>query len=234
MDNKIKDAVILAGGLGTRLRSEIGEFPKVLAPVNGKPFLSFVLDYLQKNGIETVVLSVGYKAELIQQEFGDNYKGLKLIYAIESSPLGTGGAMKLALEKNKAEMLFILNGDTFFDIDLKELENFHLQNKSTCTLALKKMKNVDRYGNVEIDAAGKILAFSEKKFREEAVINGGIYCINRGILIHYPVNTPFSFETNYLENKPQAKNIFGKLFDNYFMDIGVPEDYQQFQKDNSK
>jgi D-glycero-alpha-D-manno-heptose 1-phosphate guanylyltransferase len=234
MDNKIKDAVILAGGLGTRLRSEIGEFPKVLAPVNGKPFLSFVLDYLQKNGIETVVLSVGYKAELIQQEFGDNYKGLKLIYAIESSPLGTGGAMKLALEKNKAEMLFILNGDTFFDIDLKELENFHLQNKSTCTLALKKMKNVDRYGNVEIDAAGKILAFSEKKFREEAVINGGIYCINRGILIHYPVNTPFSFETNYLENKPQAKNIFGKLFDNYFMDIGVPEDYQQFQKDYSK
>jgi D-glycero-alpha-D-manno-heptose 1-phosphate guanylyltransferase len=226
--------VILAGGLGTRLRSEIGEFPKVLAPVNGKPFLSFVLDYLQKNGIETVVLSVGYKAELIQQEFGDNYKGLKLIYAIESSPLGTGGAMKLALEKNKAEMLFILNGDTFFDIDLKELENFHLQNKSTCTLALKKMKNVDRYGNVEIDAAGKILAFSEKKFREEAVINGGIYCINRGILIHYPVNTPFSFETNYLENKPQAKNIFGKLFDNYFMDIGVPEDYQQFQKDYSK
>jgi D-glycero-alpha-D-manno-heptose 1-phosphate guanylyltransferase len=138
MDNKIKDAVILAGGLGTRLRSEIGEFPKVLAPVNGKPFLSFVLDYLQKNGIETVVLSVGYKAELIQQEFGENYKGLKLIYAIESSPLGTGGAMKLALEKNKAEMLFILNGDTFFDIDLKELENFHLQNKSTCTLALKK------------------------------------------------------------------------------------------------
>lgn len=234
MDNKIKDAVILAGGLGTRLRSEIGEFPKVLAPVNGKPFLSFVLDYLQKNGIETVVLSVGYKAELIQQEFGDNYKGLKLIYAIESSPLGTGGAMKLALEKNKAEMLFILNGDTFFDIDLKVLENFHLQNKSTCTLALKKMKNVDRYGNVEIDPAGKILAFSEKKFREEAVINGGIYCINRGILIHYPVNTPFSFETNYLENKPQAKNIFGKLFDNYFMDIGVPEDYQQFQKDNSK
>jgi D-glycero-alpha-D-manno-heptose 1-phosphate guanylyltransferase len=96
------------------------------------------------------------------------------------------------------------------------------------------MKNVDRYGNVEIDAAGKILAFSEKKFREEAVINGGIYCINRGILIHYPVNTPFSFETNYLENKPQAKNIFGKLFDNYFMDIGVPEDYQQFQKDYSK
>lgn len=234
MDNKIKDAVILAGGLGTRLRSEIGEFPKVLAPVNGKPFLSFVLDYLQKNGIETVVLSVGYKAELIQQEFGDNYKGLKLIYAIESSPLGTGGAMKLALEKNKAEMLFILNGDTFFDIDLKVLENFHLQNKSTCTLALKKMKNVDRYGNVEIDPAGKILAFSEKKFREEAVINGGIYCINRGILIHYPVNTPFSFETNYLENKPQAKNIFGKLFDNYFMDIGVPEDYQQFQKDHTK
>ncbi|MBL7899611.1 MAG: nucleotidyltransferase family protein [Crocinitomicaceae bacterium] len=234
MDHTIKDAIILAGGLGTRLRSEIGEFPKVLAPVNGKPFLTYVLDYLKKNGIETAVLSVGYKAELIHEQFGDDYQGMKLIYAVEKEPLGTGGGMKLALEKNKAEMFFVLNGDTFFDIDLKQLETFHLLNKSTCTLALKKMKNVDRYGNVELDENGKIKAFSEKKFREEAVINGGIYCINRGILIHYPVNTPFSFETNYLENKPQAKNIFGKIFDNYFMDIGVPEDYQQFQKDHTR
>ncbi|MBI3136885.1 MAG: nucleotidyltransferase family protein [Bacteroidetes bacterium] len=234
MDNPIKQAIVLAGGLGTRLRSEIGEFPKVLAPVNGQPFLHYLLRYLKKNGIETVILSVGYKYELIVEAVGEEFEGMKLIYAIEKEPLGTGGAIKLALEKTKADILYVCNGDTFFDISLKELSDIHFEKKSNCTMALKKLHNVDRYGSVEMDETGKITAFHEKKFRAEAVINGGIYCINRSLLIHYPVNTPFSLETNYLENNPKAKKIYGHCFDAYFMDIGVPEDYRQFQKDVEK
>jgi D-glycero-alpha-D-manno-heptose 1-phosphate guanylyltransferase len=234
MDNPIKDAIVLAGGLGTRLRSEIGELPKSLAPVNGKPFLHYLLSYLKKNGVERVMLSVGFNHEQIVAAIGDSFEGMKIEYAIEKEPLGTGGAIKLALEKTKAEKLFVCNGDTYFDIDLADLANYHLSSKAMCTLALKKMHNVERYGSIDLTEDGKVKAFSEKKFRETAIINGGIYCINRGILIHYPVNTPFSFETNYMENNPIAKNIFGKIYDSYFMDIGVPEDYQKFQQDFSK
>lgn len=231
MDHQITEAIVLAGGLGTRLRSEIGEFPKSLAPINGKPFLIYVLDYLKSQGIKTVILSVGYKHEMIEQAIGTNYQGLSIIYAIESEPRGTGGGLKLALEKTKTDDIIVCNGDTIFEIDLHLLIKKHFENTSNCTIALKNMENVDRYGNVVIDDEGKIIAFHEKAFREKALINGGIYCIKRGILTHYPVNTPFSFETNYLENGTKAKKIFGVVFDNYFMDIGVPEDYKQFELD---
>jgi D-glycero-alpha-D-manno-heptose 1-phosphate guanylyltransferase len=234
MDNPIKEAIVLAGGQGTRLRSEIGELPKALAPVNGQPFIHFLLRYLKKNGIETVILSVGYKHELIAEALGDTFEGLKLIYAIEKQPLGTGGGIKLALEKTKTDILYVCNGDTFFDVDLKALSDFHFAKQSNCTIALKELENVDRYGNIETDDTGKVTAFLEKQPRAEATVNGGVYCINRGLLIHYPVNTPFSLETNYLENNPKAKKIYGKRFDAYFKDIGVPEDYHQFQKDVSK
>jgi len=234
MDNPIKEAIVLAGGLGTRLRSEIGEFPKTLAPVNGQPFLHYLLRYLKKNGIEKVILSVGFKHALVMEAIGDSFEGMEILYAIEKEPLGTGGAIKLALEKTKTDPLFVCNGDTFFDIDLHALYEFHVAQKSNCTIALKDLENVERYGSVETDETGKVLAFREKQFREKTTINGGIYCINHGMLIHYPVNTPFSLETNYLENNPKAKKIYGKRFDGYFMDIGVPEDYQQFQKDVSK
>lgn len=234
MDNQIKEAIVLAGGLGTRLRSEIGEIPKCLAPVNGKPFLTYLLSYLKKNGITNVLLSVGYKHEMIVEAIGDSFEGMKITYAIEKEPLGTGGGIKLALEKTAADVLFVLNGDTFFDIDLAEFAKFHFEKKSTCTVALTRLQKVDRYGMVELNDEDKIVEFKEKQYRDETIINAGIYCINKGVLIHYPVNTPFSFEKNYLEKNPTAKNIFGKIFDAYFMDIGVPEDYQKFAKDKAE
>jgi len=234
MDNQVTEAIVLAGGLGTRLRSEIGEFPKSLAPVNGKPFLTYLLTYLKKQGINSVILSVGYKHELIEQEITNEFDGIKIQYVVEPEPLGTGGGLKLALEKTKSEVVFVLNGDTYFDVNLHQLAAQHHNKKSTCTIALKKMDNVERYGSVDIADEDKITAFHEKKFREKSVINGGIYCINRGILIHYPVGTPFSFETNYLEKNTPAKNVHGVIFENYFMDIGVPEDYKQFELDMKK
>ena len=231
MDRQITEAIVLAGGLGTRLRSEIGEHPKALAPVNGQPFLHYLLNYLKSQGIKTVILSVGYKHEMIEKAIGNTYNGLSIIYAVESEPRGTGGGLKLALEKTTTDDILVCNGDTFFDIDLSRLTKMHQENKSNCTIALKKMENGGRYGNVVMDDENKIIAFHEKSPRENALINGGMYCIKRGILTHYPVNTPFSFETNYLENGTKAKKIFGLTFDNYFKDIGVPEDYKQFELD---
>jgi D-glycero-alpha-D-manno-heptose 1-phosphate guanylyltransferase len=231
MDNAVTEAIILAGGLGTRLRSEFGEFPKSLAPVNGRPFIHYLLRYLKKQGIESAVLSVGYKHELIEQALGNNFEGIKIQYVVENEPMGTGGGMKLALEKTTSEYLFVFNGDTYFDVDLKKLQRHHVEKKSNCTIALKELSNVERYGSVEMNDKNKIVAFREKQPLQKALINGGIYCINRGVLIHYPVGTPFSFETNYLEKNTPAKNIHGVVFDNYFMDIGVPEDYHQFEKD---
>lgn len=234
MDNQVTEAIVLAGGLGTRLRSAIGEFPKSLAPVNGKPFLAYLLGYLKKQGIDSVIISVGYKHELIEQEIGQEFDGMKIQYVVEEEPMGTGGGLKLALEKTKSEIVFVLNGDTYFDVNLQQLATQHQNKKSTCTIALKKMENVERYGSVDIADEDKIIAFHEKQFREVSIINGGIYCINRGILIHYPVGTPFSFEKNYLEKNTPAKNVHGVIFENYFMDIGVPEDYKQFEQDMKK
>jgi len=234
MDYQINEAIILAGGLGTRLKSEIGDHPKSLAPIDGQPFLAYLLRYLKKNGISSVILAVGYKHQLIIDAFGEEWEGMKITYSIETELMGTGGALKLALEKSNSEQLFVLNGDTFFDIDLQQLAKFHNQKKSTCTIALKELDNVDRYGNVVLDEEQKIIGFKEKAYREKALINGGIYCINYGILIHYPVGTPFSFEGNYLERNTPAKNIFGCIYTDYFIDIGVPQDYKKFQEDSSK
>ena len=228
MDIKIREAIVLAGGLGTRLRSEIGEFPKPLAPINGEPFLTHVFKYLQKNGINKVVLSVGYKWELIEEKYGKQWKDISIKYAVENERLGTGGAMKLAMEQIDSDDFYVLNGDTLFDVNLLTLETFHFKNKAQCSLALKELKNVDRYGCVDIQG-DKIASFQEKEFRKETIINGGIYCVNKSITNEFPKTTIFSFESDYLEINTLKKSIYGCLFNEYFIDIGIPEDYKAFE-----
>lgn len=228
---KITEALILAGGLGTRLRQVIGEFPKPLAPINGVPFLQFLLDYCAREGITSVVLSVGYKWELIQEAFGDKYKNITLIYSVEDSPLGTGGAIRLGLEKIKEENCFVLNGDTIFDIPLQPLANSHLEKKSTCTLALKQLEKIDRYGTIEINLEQRITAFKEKGYAEKALINGGIYCLQKNALDAFPLGHTFSFENDFLSETKADNTLYGIPFDHYFKDIGIPEDYNQFEKD---
>ena len=230
MENNVSEAIILAGGLGTRLRSEIGDYPKPMAEVNGNPFLSYLFKYLKSQNISSVVLSVGYKWEIIQDYFGDNYQGIDILYAVEKERLGTGGGIKLALSYIKGSCAFVINGDTYFDVDLAEIYRNHQLNNSKCTLALKPLQNVDRYGLVELSET-KITAFKEKEFREETLINGGIYCINKNILDGFESETNFSFENDYLEIDTQSKEIYGCVFEDYFKDIGIPEDYHQFEKD---
>jgi D-glycero-alpha-D-manno-heptose 1-phosphate guanylyltransferase len=175
----IKEAIILAGGLGTRLRSVVNDIPKPMAEVCGKPFLSYILDFLIKYGIKRVILSVGYKWEAIREFFGEQYKSINLVYAIEYEPLGTGGAIKNALKYVRDTEVFILNGDTLFNIDLSVFYSLHKNKNSNLSIALKKMNFTERYGSVKIDENNRIIDFSEKAQKFNILINGGIYLLNK-------------------------------------------------------
>ncbi|EAI4085138.1 D-glycero-D-manno-heptose 1-phosphate guanosyltransferase [Campylobacter jejuni] len=215
-------AIILCGGLGTRLKSIIKDIPKPMAPINDKPFLEFIFEHLKKQGIKEVILAVSYKYEVIQEYFKDEFLGIKIKYSIEKEPLGTGGAIKEALKfvKNKA---YVLNGDTIFNIDLKKL----ILNNSKICLALKQMNDFDRYGTVELDSKNYIKLFKEKEFKKQGLINGGIYLLNKDIFNDFDLQEKFSFEEFLQENYEKLK-AKACIFDDYFIDIGVPEDYILF------
>ncbi|EAH8202091.1 nucleotidyltransferase family protein [Campylobacter lari] len=219
-------AIVLAGGLGTRLKSVVQDLPKPMAPINGKPFLTFVLEYLKKQGITEVVLSVSYKYELIQEYFKEEFEGMRIRYNVEKELLGTGGAIKDALKliQNQA---YVLNGDTIFDIDLKKLA---LNNGKIC-IALKQMQNFDRYGTVNVDDQGIVTSFEEKVFKKQGLINGGIYLLKKDIFDEFDLEKKFSFE-EFLQENFKLLKIQTQIFDDYFIDIGVPRDYEKFIKDS--
>jgi D-glycero-alpha-D-manno-heptose 1-phosphate guanylyltransferase len=230
----IKEAIVLAGGLGTRLRCVVKDVPKPMAEVNGKPFLEFVLDYLDKQGIERVILSVGYKWEVIFEYFGNKFKNLKLVYAVETVPLGTGGAIRLACGKVCGDEIFVLNGDTYFEVNLSELYSYHREKRSNLTIALKEMQDFDRYGAMEIGDNGRILKFLEKTHRTCGFINGGVYVLDKNFLTGFSLPSKFSFEKDFIEIYYKDYAFYGKKFDNYFIDIGVPEDYERAKKNFEK
>ncbi|EOJ1646981.1 nucleotidyltransferase family protein [Campylobacter jejuni] len=215
-------AIILCGGLGTRLKSVIKDIPKPMAPINDKPFLEFIFEHLKKQGIKEVILAVSYKYEVIQEYFKDEFLGIKIKYSIEKEPLGTGGAINEALKFIKNEA-YVLNGDTFFDIDLSKLK----LNESKICLALKQMNGFDRYGTVELDGKNYIKLFKEKEFKKQGLINGGIYLLNKDIFNDFDLQEKFSFEEFLQENYEKLK-AKAHIFDDYFIDIGVPEDYILF------
>lgn len=228
-----REAIILAGGLGTRLRAVVPDLPKCMAPVNGQPFLLFVINALRIQGIERFVFALGYKADVIENFLKTSYPTLDYTTVIEEEPLGTGGAIQLALSKCNTENVLAANGDTFFKIDLWGFEKVHTENNSECTLALKRLQNFDRYGVVETESK-KILSFKEKQFYKEGFINGGIYIINKPHFLQRKLPRKFSFETDYLQKFAAKKTFYGSVQDGYFIDIGIPEDYEQAQKDFQK
>ncbi|EDO6856855.1 NTP transferase domain-containing protein [Campylobacter coli] len=219
-------AIVLAGGLGTRLRSVVQDLPKPMAPINGKPFLAFVLEYLKKQGITEIILSVSYKYELIQEYFKDEFHGMKIHYNIEKELLGTGGAIKDALKFVKNEV-YVLNGDTFFDIDLKK----PVLNSSKICIALKQMQNFDRYGTVNVDEQGIVTSFEEKVFKKQGLINGGVYLLKKDIFNNFSLERKFSFE-EFLQENYKTLKIQTQIFDDYFIDIGIPQDYYLFHDCN--
>ncbi|EAH6887043.1 nucleotidyltransferase family protein [Campylobacter jejuni] len=215
-------AIILCGGLGTRLKSIIKDIPKPMAPINNKPFLEFIFEYLKKQGVKEITLAVSYKYEVIKEYFKDEFLGIKIKYSIEKEPLGTGGAIKEALKFIKNEV-YVLNGDTFFEIDLSKLK----LNESKICLALKQMSNFDRYGTVNVNEQGFVISFEEKIFKTQGLINGGIYLLTKDIFNEFDLEKKFSFEEFLQENYKKLK-ARACIFDDYFIDIGVPEDYYDF------
>jgi D-glycero-alpha-D-manno-heptose 1-phosphate guanylyltransferase len=227
----IQEAIILAGGLGTRLRSAVPDLPKCMAPVGGKPFLHYVITYLQKQGIQHFIFSLGYKHEVIENYLKKFFPDLSYRSSLEASPLGTGGAIKLAVEKSTQKDVLILNGDTLFKINVPQLEAFHHEQNADCTLSLKPMKHFERYGVVELDGMGNVESFKEKKYYAEGLINGGVYALNIHSFLALPLPDIFSFEKDYLEKYFTGQNIKGIIQDEYFIDIGIPEDFEKAQKE---
>ena len=222
------EAIILVGGFGTRLKHVVSDVPKPMAPINDKPFLEYIFEDLNKKGVTHVALAVGYMKEKIEEYFKNQYKNIEISYSEENSPLGTGGAIKKAVSKCREEDIFIINGDTFYDVDLEKMKKFHIENKSSLTIAVKEMENFDRYGSLVIEN-NKIIKFEEKKPMSKGKINEGIYLIKKNIFQGIEQES-FSFEKEILENEKTEKYAYES--NGYFIDIGIPEDYYKFIEKN--
>jgi len=229
----LKEAIILAGGFGTRLQAVVNDVPKPMAPINNEPFLNYIFAYLKHYSIEHVVLSTGYLSEKISEYYKNEYKGIKISYTKEVEPLGTGGGIRLALKKCFTDNVLVLNGDSFFDVDLHSYYKQHSLLKSNCSLALRNFNNAARYGTIKLEDTFIIKAFKEKDTIEEpGVINGGVYLLNRELYLNETAtNKVFSIEKDFFEKRINQITIFGFEYHGYFIDIGIPEDYNKAQID---
>ncbi len=226
------ECIVLAGGMGTRLRGTIGELPKCMAPVGGAPFLSYLFRYLSSQGVTKVVLSLGFKSEVVIDWLRQSATTLPFAidWVVEAEPLGTGGGIRLAMAKCSAPEVFVLNGDTLFLIDMLKMQADGA-GKMEATLALKPMQDFSRYGIVQTNDSDTITSFQEKMPRESGDINGGIYLLRRDLFLQRTFPPKFSFEKDYLEQYVSEGVFAGWRSDAYFIDIGVPEDYQRAKAD---
>jgi len=225
-----RDAIILAGGKGTRLKESIPNIPKSMALVHGRPFLEYQLDYLDRWGFDKVVLCVGYMHKTIIEHFGNSYKSLNLEYSIEEEPLGTGGAVLKALKHIESYLVFIFNGDTYFDVNLQRLYDFRQIKEADLCMAIRFEDDTHRYGGVEFDNNNRIIKFFEKgEGPEEGYINGGVYLARKDYLLNYGLPEKFSLEKDFFEEYYQTEEFYGMRCFSYFRDIGIPEDYQKAQ-----
>lgn len=222
-------AIILAGGMGTRLRSAVPDVPKPMAPVNGRPFLEHQMDYWIDQGIDQFVMSVGYKKEVIMDHFGASYRDMPLIYAIEEQPLGTGGGLLLAAQ-GLSEPFLVLNGDTFFEVDLTALLKFHDDHHSEWTFSLFRANEAGRYMGMAITSDGEITSLKSGTDEIGRLANGGVYLINPSTLIKsgFLPGQNCSLEDDLIPSFiGQGGKLFGLEFTGGFIDIGVPQDYHR-------
>jgi len=226
------EAVILAGGMGTRLGTLAKGYPKVMMPVAGKPFLEYLLRYLQEYAITEIVLCVGYCADAVEEYFEDGARfGLHIVYSHERELRGTGGAIKLAEPLLHGDRFFVLNGDVFTHVDYRALAAYHQARAACATLTLLEMADARRYGSVEIDAQQQITRFAEKDpSRRQGLINAGVYLFQREILAAIAPDTPVSVERE-LFPALVGNGLLGYVSGGYFIDIGLPETYAQLNAD---
>jgi D-glycero-alpha-D-manno-heptose 1-phosphate guanylyltransferase len=224
--NKTIAALILAGGYGTRLNSVIADRPKVLAVVKGRPFLSYLLDQLSTVTVKSVIICSGYKGEMIVEAFQYRYKDKELIYSQEQNPLGTAGALKLALERCSAEHLMVMNGDSYCDADISSFLKWHHVKHSDCSILLTYMENARRFGFVKINDDGKIEGFEEKGQEKSGWINAGVYIMRRDIIAALPSNRMVSLENEVFPHLT-GRRFYGYKSYGAFIDIGTPDSYRQ-------
>ena len=225
------DVIILAGGLGTRLRSVIKDIPKVMADINGKPLLEHTFNYLEKYDIHNIILAVGYKKEYIETYFGNQYKNMNIIYSEEKEQLGTEENIKKALECTSEKDVIVMNGDLLINVNLDDLYNYHMSQSKDIesTLSIKKMNDYDRYGTV-IEENGYVKEFKEKTYTKEGDINVGVYVINKEKYIKENPSQVFSIEKDYFERVAKEKKLYTYPYQDIFLDIGIPEDYEKAKK----
>lgn len=221
------EAVILAGGLGTRLRPCIDNLPKPLAPIDGKPFLRYLLDYLYVNGVNRAIISTGYLAEAVEEFIGKSHRGMVVEYCRENYPLGTGGAIKKALAMCKTEYPLVLNGDSFLDVDIAEMKKFRKKSDCPITLAAKFVSSAENSGFV-VTENGRLCGFTEKGVTSSGLINGGVYFIKKDLL-NCISEEKFSFEKAVLEKGLCETAVYESK--GYFIDIGIPENYKKAQEE---
>ena len=217
--------LILAGGIGSRLKSKTKQIPKPLLKVNDKYFIKYIFDKLLSVGFHEVFVSISYLKDTFINYIGDNYKGLSINYLIEEEPLGTGGSVKYAFKRLNVKNLMILNGDSYSDFNLKLLiDNFKSNNRNTILLC--KIQNSGRFGNVIFDNNFKIKKFVEKKHLSKGYVNVGTYILDNSIL--KIKKNKFSLEKDYFE-KCQVFDFYGYLFEGDFIDIGTSESFRLAQ-----
>jgi len=222
-------AVILAGGFGTRLRPVVPDRPKVIADINGRPFLEYLLDQLVEYGLNRIILSTGYLGKQIEAKLGTAYKTLKIEYSHEPQPLGTGGALRLAVSKINTSPVLVLNGDSFCQLNLDDFLRFHMKNKASISIAVTKVQDISRYGAVVLTDLQQISGFEEKGLRSgEGLINAGIYLINREVLMSIPPSINVSLEKQVF-SPAITTGLYGFVTTSHFIDIGIPADYLSAQ-----
>ncbi len=224
------ECIILAGGFGSRLQHIVPELPKCLAPINGQPFLAYLMDYLEQQYCDHVILSLGYKYEAVLDWLKDKAFTFKVSWVIEQQPLGTGGGIKKAIGKCKEQDCFVINGDTMYEVPLKLLwEARRVDSKAV--IALKPMQNFERYGTVVSDESGIIRSFEEKKPCAQGNINGGVYLLQDVFNIFKEFPDQFSLEQDFFEPEAQQGSLAAVIVDEYFIDIGVEADYLRAQEE---
>ncbi|MRR54803.1 MAG: D-glycero-D-manno-heptose 1-phosphate guanosyltransferase [Deltaproteobacteria bacterium] len=223
-------AVVLAGGLGTRLKGRVPNLPKPMAPVAGRPFLEYLLDRLAGAGVHEVILSVGYRWQAIADHFGEEYRGMRLRYAVEVEPLGTGGALAHALNGEGDEPVLVLNGDTLLTVDYSELFFWFLAELAEVGMVLRRVPDAARYGSVVV-RDGRVAEFLEKGCSGPGLINAGVYLLKPAIFSRLGLSGRFSLEVDLLQRHREELSPLAFITDAYFIDIGIPEDYDRAQRE---
>lgn len=223
------EAVVLSGGLGKRLRPITGDMQKVMAPIAGIPFLTYILHRLAAEGFSRVILAVGYKSRSVMDYFGDHFQNMDIVYSVEEEPLGTGGAAKEAFRHAIQQDCFVLNGDTLVGVDYQAMRRVHRAHLSLASIAVHRVDDLSRYGAVNIEN-GHVTAFREKQQSGAGYINAGTYLIRRDWLVGLSLSGTFSLERDVFEAHLEEIRPLAFLAAGDFVDIGIPEDHAKAQQ----